>query len=183
MKERPRTEQSIIWDKTGSTLCSSCGNACGRCSWSQNGSPVEGWTAEPTEIWMGSRFTPSFAVTKCPLYKQDEPRHTKTIRTDRVATFSTRLIVSAAKDFASACKKIRENDKKGFRSLAWVQHKKSEAESFLLSPIVGDMLHVCGIDIPQSKIVDAIEEDPDGVLERIQAWYVDSNEIRKDETI
>ena len=174
MKERPRTEQSIIGDKTGSTLCSSCSNACGRCSWSEDGTPVEEWTAEPTELWMGHRFTKSFAVSGCPHYKPDEQRHTKTIRTDRVSTLAIRMIILAVKDFASACIKLRENDKKGFRSLAWVQHKKTESESFLLSPIVGDMLHICGIDIPQSKLVDAIEEDPDGVLERIQfEFYVD----------
>lgn len=32
------------------TLCWSCKNACGGCSWSRDFTPVEGWNATPTKI-------------------------------------------------------------------------------------------------------------------------------------
>lgn len=52
------------------TLCWSCQNACGGCSWSKSFTPVEGWEAKPTK----HNRIDSFFVTKCPEYIQDEDR-------------------------------------------------------------------------------------------------------------
>lgn len=56
------------------TLCWTCGKACGRCSWSKNFTPVEGWKAIPTKIhqrtWEGKTYsTDSFDVYECPEYE------------------------------------------------------------------------------------------------------------------
>lgn len=69
------------------TLCWSCANACGRCSWSKKFEPVEGWEAQKTTFkygrtWVranGKRITKShtgetFIVIACPLFKPDEPK-------------------------------------------------------------------------------------------------------------
>ena len=52
------------------TLCWSCANACGGCSWSAELTPVPGWVAEETYIWAGS--VDSYHVTECPEYKPDD---------------------------------------------------------------------------------------------------------------
>lgn len=45
------------------TLCWSCKNACGGCSWSKSLTPVKGWQAEKTLV--------SYLVIKCPNYRWD----------------------------------------------------------------------------------------------------------------
>lgn len=51
------------------TLCWSCVNACGRCSWSSKcHTPVEGWSAEKTTLKYGDVFIDSFRVISCPMY-------------------------------------------------------------------------------------------------------------------
>ena len=68
----------------GETLCWSCDNACGGCSWSQEFRPIEGWDAEPTarsvtrpihsgSILRGHRFETvrSYRVRSCPEYSPD----------------------------------------------------------------------------------------------------------------
>lgn len=57
------------------TLCWTCQNACGGCSWSDRSfTPVEGWDAVPTVLHAkhtGERVD-SFLVKECPQYKADE---------------------------------------------------------------------------------------------------------------
>lgn len=66
------------------TLCWSCANACGGCSWSKTGTygrvtripaPVPGWTAIPSKIRDYKRREmieqPGYIVLKCPQYKPD----------------------------------------------------------------------------------------------------------------
>lgn len=65
------------------TLCWDCEKACGRCSWSKNFTPVEGWNAIPTK-WLSSTtrakrsikkyYVDSFDVYECPEF---EPLNTK----------------------------------------------------------------------------------------------------------
>lgn len=55
-----------------STICWMCVNATGRCSWSEDLIPVEGWIAEPTKIKITDNQTlDSFKVLACPLFVQD----------------------------------------------------------------------------------------------------------------
>lgn len=60
------------------TLCWICENACGKCSWSKDFTPVDGWKAKPTEIASyttskkGIRRKVSYSsyhVTECPEFK------------------------------------------------------------------------------------------------------------------
>lgn len=45
------------------TLCTDCGKACGWCSWSKEGEPVKGWTAEKTRK--------GYSVKECPEFVSD----------------------------------------------------------------------------------------------------------------
>lgn len=56
------------------TLCWHCQKAAGRCSWSKNFTPIEGWTAEPTRVKVNksSRYVTeldSFDVYECPEFE------------------------------------------------------------------------------------------------------------------
>lgn len=82
------------------TLCWTCENACGGCSWSKKFEPVEGWKAKKTKINFrrdythlrrdGKRtvrkhaiVTESFLVLRCPMYKaEDEKRGNKHFATE-----------------------------------------------------------------------------------------------------
>lgn len=58
--------------KGKNTLCWSCGRFSGRCSWSANFEPVEGWSAEEgslTRQYGGTLKT--YTVLQCPLYERD----------------------------------------------------------------------------------------------------------------
>ena len=63
----------------GETLCWTCQNACGGCSWSKSFTPVEGWKAKPTQIKTvyNDVFEESYRVIECPEYIPDEPRGAK----------------------------------------------------------------------------------------------------------
>ncbi len=56
--------------KSIDTLCWDCQNAIGKCSWSREFKPVEGWTAIPTFI--GRDKIKSFCVVECPQFKEDK---------------------------------------------------------------------------------------------------------------
>ena len=74
------------------TLCWTCENACGNCSWSDGTfTPVEGWTATPTKLWVNHSINPgekgalidSFHVTACPLYENDEDQYNQPTKRDK----------------------------------------------------------------------------------------------------
>ena len=44
-------------------LCWSCQNATGRCPWSENGTPIRGWDAEPDRA--------TYKIYDCPMFKPD----------------------------------------------------------------------------------------------------------------
>lgn len=52
-------------------LCWTCKNACGGCSWSQDGTPVEGWTAEKSFLPSNGKYADTYKIIKCPLYNCD----------------------------------------------------------------------------------------------------------------
>lgn len=56
------------------TLCWTCRNAVGRCSWAKKGKPVDGWEATETKLVArkGKRtHITSYIVHKCPMYWAD----------------------------------------------------------------------------------------------------------------
>ena len=51
------------------TICWNCKKASGRCSWSREFKPVEGWRAIPTKVreqGKKDKFIPSYDVYECP---------------------------------------------------------------------------------------------------------------------
>lgn len=72
------------------TLCWTCQNACGGCSWSRSFKPVKGWEAKKTVIKHqrseGCKapfiYDDSYLVINCPEYKMDEDliKRTKKIK-------------------------------------------------------------------------------------------------------
>lgn len=58
---------------TNETLCWSCKNACGDCSWSKNFTPVEGWKAKKTKLRITrspfeAKEDYSYIIKSCPEY-------------------------------------------------------------------------------------------------------------------
>lgn len=64
--------------KQDETICWTCQNALGGCSWSKTFKPVEGWKAERKDIknrtGKMTTYTESYKVISCPEYIEDEPR-------------------------------------------------------------------------------------------------------------
>ena len=78
------------------TLCWECENACGKCSWSRDFTPVEGWSAKPTKILSNTTmlneegkivcvptFVDSFDVYDCPQFELLEAIKIKIAKMDR----------------------------------------------------------------------------------------------------
>lgn len=60
------------------TICWTCQNACGGCSWSKSFLPVEGWEAEPHTLYAndsGHAPVQSYEVLCCPEYLPDRRGH------------------------------------------------------------------------------------------------------------
>lgn len=65
------------------TICETCENSVGRCSWSKRFEPVEGWEAEPTRVICDNRYEQSYRVRKCPEYDpsiRHAPRRSYTLK-------------------------------------------------------------------------------------------------------
>lgn len=56
------------------TICWNCKNACCGCEWSKNYTPIQGWDAIPTQIYVNAdgkkSYTDSFIVQKCPNFER-----------------------------------------------------------------------------------------------------------------
>ena len=79
------------------TLCWTCQNACGGCSWSTRLEPVKGWTAQKTTIRAnktGQERVPTYLVIKCPEHVKDkrenatQPKPTKYDRERMLSMFA-----------------------------------------------------------------------------------------------
>lgn len=59
------------------TLCWKCAKNCGRCSWSENFTPVENWEAIPTKIkdYYNRGHIDSYKVISCPEFELSERYH------------------------------------------------------------------------------------------------------------
>lgn len=58
--------------ETRKTLCWDCKNACGRCSWSREFKPVDGWEAVPSKVYQHENcYADSYIVQKCPMFEKD----------------------------------------------------------------------------------------------------------------
>lgn len=51
--------------------CFTCKKACGKCNWSRDAKPVDGWKAIPTYIPENERCKDSFKILYCPEYEND----------------------------------------------------------------------------------------------------------------
>lgn len=72
---RPRKHKEYIYRPTkNDTLCWSCQNATGGCSWSKKLKPVRGWKAEKIKVkgdFYTSKIVDSYIVKSCPKFKAD----------------------------------------------------------------------------------------------------------------
>lgn len=58
------------------SICWDCANACGKCSWSRNFTPVKGWEAIPTKIIASKSFNASsYIVCACPKFDRDSTEY------------------------------------------------------------------------------------------------------------
>jgi len=57
------------------TLCWDCEKAIGKCPWSRELQPVEGWNAIHTITNNGHVTTEGYLVLDCPLFKRDAYDH------------------------------------------------------------------------------------------------------------
>ena len=66
-------EEEKYYSMMTKTLCWSCRNAYGGCSWSRRFVPVAGWTAERRDIRVCAGLVESYRVKECPEYEYEEP--------------------------------------------------------------------------------------------------------------
>lgn len=62
--------------KEQNTICWTCKNACGGCSWSQamEHTPVPGWKAKPVKLRQNKGYADSYIVEECPQYDPEPAR-------------------------------------------------------------------------------------------------------------
>ena len=99
--------------QTSGSLCWSCKNACGGCSWSDSLTPVEGWTADEALI-KGSHTmpeVPTWSVRACPQFAQDctltarkKAFHRPDGDSGGYLTLAAAIIKEACKDYKMAIK-------------------------------------------------------------------------------
>ena len=73
-KSKSGRPEDQIQPRQANTLCWTCQNATGKCSWSARLEPVEGWKAKKIKV-KGNFYTQqkvdSYIVKKCPQYIKD----------------------------------------------------------------------------------------------------------------
>lgn len=99
------------------TLCWTCQNACGKCSWSRKFKKVKGWIAEKTIIKGEPNSLiseiPSYRVIKCPKYLQDKHSNFSTnfVKNSEVARW---LKTPLRTYFRNTTRKEREENKQRY---------------------------------------------------------------------
>lgn len=64
-----KVPDEVVWAQLcWHCACATNGNLC---SWARDGTPVEGWRAEPTYIKSNDGFEHSYAVRECPLFVKE----------------------------------------------------------------------------------------------------------------
>ena len=169
-----------IYNKVRS-LCESCGNSCGKCSWSDGTfTPIDGWDATPTKVHMLPVVVDSYLVKSCPQFVPDEPRHTDHIVSERVTALMCAICERAIRDYAECVIRYRalKIDYKTCRLNAKYDMRFITARDFLTGPLGDEMLHSMGINVDGSEICKRIDEDPQGVLNRFCEVYHEANQER-----
>ena len=84
----------------GATKCWSCANACGGCSWSATGTPVNGWTATPTKVGVpGPMQIDSYFITDCPEFMPETFKHIKHVDPEGYKALILMVVKIAVKDY------------------------------------------------------------------------------------
>lgn len=93
---------------TKETKCITCGNACGGCSWSQDFTPVKGWTAEETickaHRWDQSLEINTYNVIDCPEYTPDRKVDPRGIPDDSIHALAAAVVEQAIDDYRTCIK-------------------------------------------------------------------------------
>lgn len=107
----------MMSEKKKETICWSCQNACGKCSWSRKFEEVKGWVAEKTTIKGESNSLipeiPSYRVIKCPKYLPDKHSNSFTnfVKNSEVAKW---LGITTRTYFRNTTRKEREENKQRY---------------------------------------------------------------------
>lgn len=172
-------DRNFIKDRTTKpmTLCFTCANACGNCSWSDTSfQPIKGWTAQPTKVKMAAVHTgivDSFHVTACPQYVPTEPNEVKTIHDDGLKPLLYAMLNNMIRDYARAVVKLQAD---GVSDGA-VAYKRtmSEIERFVKQPMFDDIVYALEIMADGPKLLEMIRNDPQGTLDRMKAVRENKN--------
>lgn len=145
-------------------LCEECRNACGGCRWSDELLPVDGWSAEPSKIYIDKhKPVDSFHVIECPMYIPDRKKNVDHLTNDAAYRLMYAILFAMVRDYANSCKKLyvdRENSASAYKKL-------KEIQSYVKTPMFDEMLGVLKFDTDGAKLLEMIRTDPLGVLERI----------------
>lgn len=104
------------------SLCAECFNF--NCAWHRCFEPVEGWTAEPTTVWMNSHTVQSYCVTACPEFKERAVPKWQHLRQkdmralgltgDQIRTHDEKIIATAAAAFGFEVRPVERGTQKIF---------------------------------------------------------------------
>ena len=71
MRYAPRkTEKKEDYTNGKYQPCWTCKKCLGGCSWSKDGTPVEGWKAIPHNISSNGDYAETYKIMYCPLYER-----------------------------------------------------------------------------------------------------------------
>lgn len=88
-----------IRDKHSLSICWRCKNACGGCSWSRNGEPIDGWTADCRPIKMEpDRLADSYEVFACPQFEYEDAHEFRNLDPDGIKALALGVLTRAMRD-------------------------------------------------------------------------------------
>lgn len=110
------------------TICWSCKNCCGKCSWS-NGTftAVDGWDATPTEVNMSNGvIRSSYIVHKCPKYEFNSVHITTAKLARLIGLFNITDTQKAMQLFKSKFKGYNIRQEQGLKKNYFIIEKEEE---------------------------------------------------------
>lgn len=134
---------AYTYTKKHKTLCWECDKACGRCSWSKNFTPVEGWVAKPTKVRADKlskhQYVESFDVYACPefellgeLKRRIRERHKTTEESKKKSMCDC--------DVVEKIKKLRLEENRTFREIAEIVGYEERSVYRIFSKVVAGVI-------------------------------------------
>ena len=173
--EKRELDRFIIAHGKQKQLCETCGRACGGCKWSDELLPVDGWSAEPSKIYINKRKPiDSFYVKSCPEYRPDGPKNIGHLTNDAAYRLMYAILFAMVHDYADSCRKLYVEQKPD----ALAYQKLKEIKQYVNTPMFDEMLGVLQFNTDGPTLLEMIRADPLGVLQRI--GHIDEYTNRKE---